>query len=133
MLPRLNGIDHIHLDVTNREAAADWYQRVLGFKIVESLTFWAENPKGPLTIEDESGTIHLALFAQEDLIPSTAIAFGTDGRGFLEWKKYLEKQDILDRCTDHTAAWSLYFKDLDGNLNEITTYEYNIVAEQLKR
>ena len=132
MLPKLKGIDHIHVYVADREAAADWYERVLGFKVVETLAFWADNEAGPLTIEDTCGTVHLALFNSDDFIPSTVIAYSTDGQAFLQWKTYLERQNILDRCSDHTAAWSLYFKDLDGNSNEITTYDYDLVAEKLK-
>lgn len=131
MLPKLNGFDHIHLYVANREAAADWYQRVMGFKITEMLAFWAENPNGPLTIEDASGTIHLALFQRDDFTPGSAIAFGADGQSFLQWKAYFERQNIVVRCSDHKISWSLYFKDLDGNSSEITTYDHAVVAEQL--
>jgi len=37
MIPKLDGIDHIHISVKNREQAAAWYERVLGFKIVENM------------------------------------------------------------------------------------------------
>lgn len=108
--------------VSNRKTAAGWYRRVLGFKIVEEYVFWADDPQGPLTIEDQSGSIHLALFARADFIPSTAVAFGSSGEAFLKWKVHLEEQGILGHCSDHTKSWSLYFKDADGNSNEITTY-----------
>lgn len=130
MYPKLTGIDHIHVYVSDREAAAQWYQRVLGFKVVAAFAFWAENPQGPLTIEDADGRIHLALFQRDDFKPSTAVAFGADGEAFLQWKSHLEQLGVVLRCADHQAAWSLYFNDLDGNMNEITTYDYERVARE---
>ena len=129
MLPELDGIDHVHVYVQNREKAAVWYEKTLGFKISESLAFWAKDSHGPLTIEDPAGKIHLALFGSDNFTPSTAIAFRANGENFLEWKTLLENKKILLRCADHTVAWSLYFNDLDGNMHEITTYDYDYVSE----
>ena len=131
MIPKLERFDHIHLYVANREAAADWYEKHLGFKINAKLAFWAENPDGPLTVDDPTGLIHLALFQRDNLVPSTGIAFGARGEEFLKWKSYLEQKDLLLRCTDHKVAWSVYFNDLDGNMHEITTYEYDFVTDRL--
>ena len=132
MFPKLDGIDHIHVYVSDRKEAAIWYEKNLGFKVNTEFEFWAENEQGPLTIEDDAGKIHLALFKTENLIPSTAIAFKTDSSGFLAWKLHLEEANLLLRCSDHTKAWSLYFNDLDGNMHEITTYDYDAVSGQLK-
>ncbi len=132
MFPDLDGFDHIHLYVANREKAAAWYEEMLGFTINEMLAPWAENVRGPLTIEDPTGKIHLALFTSDAFIPQTAIAFRADGKDFLAWKSYLEQQEILLRCTDHKVAWSVYFNDLDRNMYEITTYEYDYVSGQLE-
>ncbi len=132
MLPELDGIDHIHVYVSNREKAAEWYKKVLGFQVNQTLAFWADNIHGPLTIEDPTGKIHLALFNCEDFTPSTAIAFKAGGKEFLEWKSILEKENILLRCTDHKVAWSVYFNDLDGNMHEITCYEHDYVTERLQ-
>ena len=133
MLPVLDGIDHIHVYVSDREKAAAWYARVMGFKVKKDLAFWAEDEKGPLTIEDTKARIHLALFSSDDFVPSTNVAFKTDGREFLAWKSHLEKEQILLRCTDHQISWSLYFNDLDKNMHEITTYQYNYVAAYLNK
>ncbi len=43
-----------------------------------------------------------------------------------------KEADLLLRCSDHTKAWPLYFNDLDGNMHEITTYDYDDVSAQLK-
>ena len=133
MLPKLNGFDHIHVDVLNRKKAAEWYENILGFTIVDSLSFWAKDENGPLTIKDPSGKIHLALFKQTDNFkPLTAVAFNVDGKEFLKWKDHLKKQNISLRCSDHKVVWSIYFKDLYGNLYEIATYDYEYVSNRLK-
>ena len=130
MLPALLGIDHIHLYVPNKKEAVNWYRDNLNFHIVEELESW-NTPGGPLTIADESNQIHLALFEREEFTPSTAIAFKTTGNGFLAWKTHLEKLNILERCTNHHLAWSVYFRDPWGNFHEITTYDTEVVKSQL--
>ena len=128
MPPKLNGFDHIHIDVLSRKKAAEWYKNILGFSIVESLVLWAEDDDGPLTIKDSSGRIHLALFkCKDNFKPSAAFAFSVDGKEFLKWRDYLKKQNISLRCSNHDIAWSIYFKDLYGNSHEITTYDYDKV------
>ncbi|MGX5203428.1 VOC family protein [Aliikangiella sp. IMCC44632] len=62
---KFTGIDHFHLYVDDKQKAVKWYQQVLGFKVVDSLQFLLPNA-GPLTIADESKTIHLALFTRQD-------------------------------------------------------------------
>ncbi len=130
--PKLTGIDHIHIYVTDRAAAAKWYQQALGFSVVESLKLWADK-HGPLTLEDPAGKIHLALFERETFTPSTALAFGADGDEFLQWKAHLEGHGLLSRLADHKLAWSLYFYDPDENMHEITTYQYEHVSQQLQK
>lgn len=131
MLPKLDRIDHIHVYVPNREEAAEWFENILGFTIVEALRFWAEDERGPLVIEDSSKKIHLALFQRQDFTPSTAIAFGVDGEAFIDWKSHLEEQKLVDRLSDHKAAWSLYFSDPYGNSYEITTYQHEYVGSKI--
>jgi len=130
-MAQLVGIDHIHVYVPDREQAAAWFHDVLGFKVEEALRVWATDG-GPLTIGDESGKIHLALFSKTEFVPSTAIAFGADAENFLEWKHLLESKGILARCTDHDLAWSLYFHDPYENMYEITTYDHAAVSAALE-
>ncbi len=132
-IPKFSGIDHIHIYVPDRAAAAKWYQQMLGFRVVESLLPWADNEQGPLTLEDASGRVHLALFKIAEFKPGSALAFGASGEEFLNWKRYLEKHGLLKRLSDHTLAWSLYFEDPYGNQHEITTDQYKQVALKLKQ
>lgn len=129
-MPKLNGIDHIHVYVRDRAKAERWYGDVLGFTRVAALERWA-TPTGPLTLKDEGDTLHLALFERADHEGSTAIAFATDAQGFLGWKETLERKGLSLRIADHELAYSLYFHDLDNNMHEITTYEHEAVRARL--
>lgn len=130
MTPSLNGFDHIHVYVRDREAAAKWYAQVLDFTPVEKLMVWAVDG-GPLTLADADERIHLALFEKADHSGSSAIAFQASGAAFLSWKTHLQAQGLEVRLADHQLAFSLYFDDLDNNLHEITTYDHGFVASRL--
>ena len=130
MLPKLNGVDHLHVNVRNWTEAEEWYRSVLDFKRVDALMAWAvEN--GPLTIENPEGTIHLALFESDNPESTNVIAFGATGEQFLSWKTHLENRGLKLRVTDHKMAYSLYFDDPWQNSLEITTYERDYVAGRL--
>ncbi len=126
-MAKLDGIDHIHVYVSDRDAAAAWFDDVLGLKVEEAFKVWAVEG-GPLTIGDESGAIHIALFEREKFTPSSAIAFRADASNFLRWKEHLEGKGILERCVDHDLAWSLYFSDPYGNSYEITSYDHEAIS-----
>ena len=130
MIPNLQGIDHIHVYVSDWATAESWYQRVLGFKRVEKFMVWAVK-NGPLTIEDPSGQVHLALFETENPPGDSAIAFGASGDEFINWKNHLEGLGLELRVADHQLMWSLYFKDPDDNLLEITSGDYDYVSAAL--
>ncbi len=131
MTPKLQGIDHVHVYVSDRAKAARWYQHVMGFVVNSTFEVWAEDPLGPLTIEDPSSQIHLALFQREDFHPTSTIAFKVAGEEFLEWRSLLEKHGLSVRCSDHDLAWSMYFSDPDGNSHEITTYDHELVRNEM--
>ncbi|MEP5763368.1 MAG: VOC family protein [Halieaceae bacterium] len=127
--PVFAGVDHLHVYVKDRAAAADWYQQVLGFEPMEALAQWASGG-GPLTLEDRSGKVHLALF-ESDKAPTSTIAFGASGAAFIDWRNYLAAAGLELRLADHELAWSLYFHDPDGNYHEITTYDHGYVSARL--
>ncbi len=130
MTPKLNGIDHVHIYISNWSDAEDWYETVLGFKRVDALMAWAVK-NGPLTLENPEGNVHLALFEKDSHPDTSAIAFGASGEDFLVWKEHLENHGLELRLADHELAYSMYFSDPWGNLHEITTYERDHIAAQL--
>ncbi len=131
MIPTLISIDHIHLSVGDRALAEKWYKDVLGFTRIISLERWAVDG-GPLTIASASGNIHLALFENAE-VQSTIVAFNVGSEEFFEWMAHLDRKGIFVKEVDHDLSWSIYFKDLDGNPFEITTYEYDRVKEKLEK
>ena len=128
--PRLNGIDHIHLYVKDKNLAAAWYREMLGFEIHPQFEAW-NNENGPMTLEDASGTIHLALFTRSNQPPLTSLAFNTSGKEFLRWIDFLKSQGLELRIADHQLSWSIYFKDPDENMHEITTMDYDLVSGKI--
>jgi len=131
MPPKLTGIDHIHINVAEWERAENWYQDVLGFRRLEELMAWAVDG-GPLTLESSEGSVHLALFEREGHKGSSALALGSTGQEFIAWKAHLESKSLTLRIADHSLAFSLYFFDLDNNMHEITTYDHELVREELR-
>lgn len=133
MAPDLKGIDHVHVFVSDRVAAEAWYRRVLGFERLPELAFWATGG-GPLTLANNAGSIHLALFEKPREKCRATVALGAGADEFLAWRTHLEAvfgRDI--EAVDHQVAWSLYFEDPDGNPFEITTYEHGPVSAGLAR
>ena len=123
MTPNLSGaIDHIHVYVSSRSTAADWYGENLGFSVVEKFAFWATDEGGPLTIADENNKIHFALFRSEKSKP-VSLAFGANRDEYIAWKAHLVTVDIPFRESDHGLSHSIYFTDPFDNQLEITTYE----------
>lgn len=121
--PAIQGIDHVHVHVADRNAAERWYAEVLGFRRLAGLAHWAAGG-GPLTLADADGKAHLALFERPTLPNRATIAFGVSAAQFTDWRRHLaERLPEAPQVVDHGAAWSLYFSDPDGNPYEITTYE----------
>lgn len=121
--PPLQGIDHIHIFVSDRAAAETWYRAVLGFARISDYAHWAADG-GPLTIQDAQGCVHLALFERPPQACRSTVALRVDGAAFRAWKKHLDR--VLPGAVkeeDHEQALSMYFEDPDGNPYEITTYD----------
>ena len=131
MAPKLSGgIDHVHVYVSSRAEAEEWYASVLGFLRDKKYEAWADDPHGPLTIQNPEGTIHLALF-QTGKPTDDKVAFGASGEEFLAWRAHFESMSVEVRLTDHDMSYSLYFSDPDGNVHEITTYDPDYVRQRL--
>jgi len=119
---KVDGIDHIHVNVSDRSAAEEWYAKVFGFFRTRDLEFWAKDG-GPLTIQNEPGSVHLALFESRD-IQNTIVAFKVSADNFRACISQLSLFGITVKPVDHDVSWSIYFKDPDGNPYEVTTYDY---------
>lgn len=86
---QVDRIDHVHIEGRDRDAAADWYARVLGLSRDPQLAAWADDPMGPLILSAGDGAPALPLFARDCAAPTrdATIAFGSPGRPFApSWK-----------------------------------------------
>ncbi len=127
-------VDHVHIEVRDREQAAAWYTRVLGLAPHPTLAFWADHPKGPLILAGGDGRPALAMFAREPEPTSrdSTVAFRMSGAAFCAFLDALGRLNLTNRAgrvvsradvVDHDVAWSIYFVDPDGNSIEVTTYD----------
>ena len=138
----IEGIDHVHVEVRDRDDAAEWYARVLGLRRDPKLAVWSDDPMGPLVLCTPRGVPTLSLFAREWRPPSrdATVAFRVGGQEFLAFLERLDQLSLthlkghtLTRLdvVDHDLSWSIYFVDPDGNRIEVTTYDYNQVGMSL--
>jgi catechol 2,3-dioxygenase-like lactoylglutathione lyase family enzyme len=124
---QLEGIDHVALSVRDIDRAAQWYVDVLGFERQHEGA-WNGIPafvgKGSTAIalfprrEDES-----AVQPQAKKRGMLHLAFRADAKNFAAAQSELKRREISFEFQDHDISHSIYFRDLDGNKLEITTYE----------
>lgn len=126
MCPEFEAIDHVHIYVQDRQTAERWYQQILGFERSRELEFWAAEG-GPLTIQNASGSVHLALFDRSHETNISTVALKVTAQQYGRWLSHLQRElDGEVTIEDHTVSLSIYFKDPDGNPFEVTTYEYDV-------
>jgi catechol 2,3-dioxygenase-like lactoylglutathione lyase family enzyme len=143
---QVDQIDHIEVFVPDRYEAAQWYEKVLGLKIVKGFKRWSYNPHGPLMIATPKAKTKLALFNGEPQLRrktagSHCLAFRVSGKNFLKFLDVLKDLKLPDDSGriltssdyhDYTKAFSIYFCDPWGHRFEITTYEHETVRANLK-
>lgn len=140
----VGSIDHVELVVSDRDVAIDWYRTVLGLERRHEFDEWIETG-GPVLCSSDGGGTNLALFegerrAADDLSGFQRVAFRVNGDEFLAFVERSENLLLYDsdastldqpEIVDHELAFSTYFCDPDGNRLEITTYDYDAVADQI--
>ena len=128
MNPQLETIDHIHVIVSDRQKALDWYKNILGLKPSEKII--ALPKSGPLMIRNNEGNINIALFKGTPKNNHAVIAFKVSGEEFINCHNKIN--DSLTKnieIVDHDIQFSIYFEDPFGNPYEITSYDYDILTE----
>lgn len=123
----ISALDHVAIGVADVERSCAFYARVLGFERL--IPEWDE----PVVMG--TGDFGLAIF-DRTLHPSTTpddveppsvrimhIAFRVDHEGLEAARRELMGEDFELRVWDHGISQSVYFRDLDGHLIELTTYE----------
>jgi catechol 2,3-dioxygenase-like lactoylglutathione lyase family enzyme len=123
---QLEGIDHVALGVRDIERSAKWYIEVLGFERLHE-GMWSGVP----TFIGK-GKTGIALFPASQEAKSSGgseirmlhLAFRADRKNFIAAQRELEKRGIKFEFEDHEIAHSIYFRDPDGHVLEITAYEF---------
>ena len=122
-------MDHVAILVTDMEASAKWYEKVLGLKRYK-LPEWGDFPIFLL-----SGKSGIALFpantTDTKLEPTSKnvkidhFAFNVTNENFEKAKKRYIELNLEFNIQDHYYFDSIYTKDLDGHIVELTTIKVN--------
>jgi catechol 2,3-dioxygenase-like lactoylglutathione lyase family enzyme len=127
MLLRISHIDHIVLTVKNLDATCEFYNRVLGMEVVtfgdnrKALKFGQQKINlhqlgqefEPKAAHPTSGSMDLCLITDTPLEQVTS---------HLQQKGVPIEEGIVQRTGAMGAIASLYIRDPDGNLIEISNY-----------
>ena len=139
---RIGRLDHVHLRVPDRAAAASWYAEHLGLEPVEDYGFWAEGVDGgPLQISADGGATSLALFQASDtqpVIPQT-VAFSLEASAFVDFARSLPGAlrgpdgSVVrpDDVRDFDLCWAFDITDPWGHQFELNCYDYATVRDEL--
>jgi len=141
---RMGRLDHVHIRVPDRAAAAAWYADHLGFEPVEAFDFWATGfDGGPLQISADGGRTTLALFEMQPLQPTDAqrngVAFSVDADVFMAFIRSLPgaidspegRPLVAEDLIDFDLCWAIDLVDPWDNLYELNCYDYDRVATEL--
>jgi catechol 2,3-dioxygenase-like lactoylglutathione lyase family enzyme len=130
----VEALDHIVINVKDVEASASWYQRVLGMKREDK-----ERAPGRMRTSVHFGrqkiNIRPASATQKEWFTGQAIAAGSDDLCFLTKSTPQQVVDHFKACgvaieegpTEKQGAMgaivSVYCRDPDGNLIEVSSYK----------
>jgi len=124
---KTEGVDHIAISVKDVEKSIKWYSEILGLERVYS-DKWNGVPA--FILANGSG---LAIFPAGNSRPDTGpateridvrhFAFRVDKENFEKAKKLYEEKGFEFDVHDHEICFSIYTKDPDGYIVELTTYE----------
>jgi catechol 2,3-dioxygenase len=120
----LERLDHVSLNVRDRDASIAWYRDVLGLEqrneprqddwpvfmgaFGACIALFQAEVESPVRAHESTGLRHVAFAVS---------------RGALERAQaHLEECDIEFRSEDHGSSRSVYFRDPDNNVVELTAY-----------
>ena len=118
----LNFIDHVAIRASDMERSAAWYEKVLGMKRC-NLPEWKPYPIFML-----SGKAGIAIFPATDETGNTNnkgtridhFAFNVSRDGLEHAKQHFTDNGIEVKFQDHFYSHSIYIKDPDGHVVELT-------------
>jgi len=123
MVPKLKSFDHAALMVRDLEISAQWYEKVLGLKRIQ-VEEWGPYPLFMLAPNNTG----LAIFPSKSGNPLKSdakiphFAFEVDKENFKAFQKHFKALNIHYDFQDHAIDHSIYFRDPDNYLIEITLH-----------
>ncbi len=139
----MGSLDHVHVVVPDRPAAARWYREQLGFEPVEAVRSWADVDGGPLHLSADGGRTGIALFEAGMHGPTTlemGAGFRVDAPAFLRFARALPCDEIAapdgaplqpGAVVDFDHCDSYSFQDPWGNRFELNCYDHDVVTREL--
>ena len=122
---QIDFLDHVAIRVADMEASATWYQKVLGLKKY-TLPEWGDFPVFLL-----SGKAGIALFpanledpeldADSRHVKIDHFAFNVSNENFKRAVETYQSLGLHYEVKDHSYFHSVYTKDPDGHVVELTT------------
>jgi len=123
---KINFLDHVAIRVKDINASAEWYEKVLGLKKYQ-LPEW-----GPFPVFMLAGKTGIALFPANQDHPTLDqnsrnvkidhFAFNVSNEDFEKAKKHYETINLEYGFQDYHYFHSIYTKDPDGHVVELTTF-----------
>lgn len=121
------GLDHIAITVKDVQKTIEWYSEIIGLKRVH-----ADKWDGVPTFMVSNGS-GLAIFPANDTLRDSGpakekfdvkhFAFRVNKENFERAKKLYKEKNLEHNIEDHEICYSIYTKDPDGYIVELTTYE----------
>src|SRR4051812_40537048 len=124
-MPSITGVSHVALTVTDREASAEWYQRVFGWTVLRRLDA-AEAGSPRILLLDPHTFFVLGLCQPEDAARG-AFDFRTTGLDHLalgladeaelsRWRTHLSEQEVMSSPVRDVPGLGQFisFEDPDG-------------------
>ena len=122
-------LDHVAIRVSDIEASASWYEKVLGLKRYQ-LPEWGDFPI--FLLSGKSGVaLFPAISADTELDSSSKnvkidhFAFNVTNENFIKAKQKYAELNLEFNIQDHHYFDSIYTKDPDGHTVELTTIKVN--------
>jgi catechol 2,3-dioxygenase-like lactoylglutathione lyase family enzyme len=122
---RFERLDHVSINVADRTRSIAWYRDVLGLEqrgepqaddwpvfmgeFGACIALFQAEERSPERLPESTGLRHVALMLRRD--------------GFEEARKQLAELGVELRAEEHGNADSVYVRDPDGNVIELTTYD----------
>ena len=138
---KIQGIDHVAINVRDIDQAVAFYTKVIGLKITQrepskpGVEYFLDAGPSLIGIIQADNTAEKHPFQNEGL-GANHFSFRVHARDFDAFIRHLEEHRVeIAFAKKREMSWSLYFYDLDGNKLEATAWprEDGLAAQKLQK